>query len=529
MKKILSNIGSTVLEIVIAVGFFATISSGIVVLYLGAYRTSVDDLKKLQADMYLQEGFEAVRAIRDYNFNDLADGTHGLTNINGYWEFSGTSDPQGGFVRSITISDLKRSASCAIDGSGTTDSYSKKIDVNITWTGYGGLARSLSASEYLNRWSSPCGCGQASCLEIGTSSAVLTSGDLSLEGLFLKNNGNTSISVDKIKLTWTNSNFLNEIVINEVPVWNPVDTGSPSGQQSSDTEIDIDNVDLSSLSGEIPITRFLFDAPMTGADFTMLVTMSDGTTRYVSFTPTSSPVDNLPPAAISDLTVSNPTQSTADLRWTAPGDDMNIGIATSYDIRYSTSAINDGNWASATQVSGEPVPLIAGTSQSMTVMGLLPSTLYYFAIKTSDEVPNISALSNVVSVTTLTAPQGNYLYVDITAMGLDFPNNKQINNIQLRNIGSVSITIDKMIVAWVGGDNKNYLKRISMNGGVVYEHDAESGTTVDINNTTISSGQTMPLDYILFGRKIEDATVTLTFIMTDASTKTVTFTTPEHD
>ena len=58
----------------------------------------------------------------------------------------------------------------------------------------------------------------------------------------------------------------------------------------------------------------------------------------------------------------------------------------SYDIRYRTDgAVNESNWASATQVTGEPTPAPAGTSQSMVVSGLSPSTTYYFAIKTSDE------------------------------------------------------------------------------------------------------------------------------------------------
>ena len=65
-----------------------------------------------------------------------------------------------------------------------------------------------------------------------------------------------------------------------------------------------------------------------------------------------------------------------------------------------TGAINDGNWASATQVTGEPTPAAAGTNQSMVVSGLSAGTTYYFAIKTSDEMPNTSAISNSPSGTT---------------------------------------------------------------------------------------------------------------------------------
>ena len=103
------------------------------------------------------------------------------------------------------------------------------------------------------------------------------------------------------------------------------------------------------------------------------------------------------PAAVSNLAAGSPTSSSLTLTWTAPGDDGSTGTAATYDIRYSTSTINDGNWASATQVTGEPAPAAAGTGQNMIVSGLSANTTYYFAMKTSDEVPNTSALSNVAS------------------------------------------------------------------------------------------------------------------------------------
>ncbi len=89
------------------------------------------------------------------------------------------------------------------------------------------------------------------------------------------------------------------------------------------------------------------------------------------------------------------------ITWTSPGDDSLTGTASQYDIRYSTALITAANFATATQVSGEPTPKIAGSSESFTVTGLTPNTLYYFAIKTADEVPNWSGLSNVASISTL--------------------------------------------------------------------------------------------------------------------------------
>src|SRR5437867_2838852 len=92
--------------------------------------------------------------------------------------------------------------------------------------------------------------------------------------------------------------------------------------------------------------------------------------------------------------------STVTVLWTASGDDGATGTATSYDIRYSTSAITASNWSAATQPTGEPAPAAAGTAQTYTITGLTPSRTYYIAMKTTDDAGNISVLSNVPSGTT---------------------------------------------------------------------------------------------------------------------------------
>lgn len=111
------------------------------------------------------------------------------------------------------------------------------------------------------------------------------------------------------------------------------------------------------------------------------------------------------PAAVTNLVALNPTPNSIDLSWTAPGDDGNNGTAASYDIRYLTSPITDSNWDLATRITGTPSPQAAGTSQSKTVSGFAESTQYYFAMKASDEVPNVSSLSNLVTISTTASIQ----------------------------------------------------------------------------------------------------------------------------
>ena len=52
------------------------------------------------------------------------------------------------------------------------------------------------------------------------------------------------------------------------------------------------------------------------------------------------------------------------------------------------SAYVDAQFAAATQVSGEPTPVLAGTTQSMTVTGLTTGTTYFFVMKAADEAGN---------------------------------------------------------------------------------------------------------------------------------------------
>jgi len=108
------------------------------------------------------------------------------------------------------------------------------------------------------------------------------------------------------------------------------------------------------------------------------------------------PDDTIPPAAITDLAASiGGKPGEIDLARTAPGDNGNTGTATTYIVRYrDTSIVSEFGWSLATDVSGEPTPQAAGSSESMTISGLTPGQTYYFAIKTQDEVPNTSGLSN---------------------------------------------------------------------------------------------------------------------------------------
>ena len=117
------------------------------------------------------------------------------------------------------------------------------------------------------------------------------------------------------------------------------------------------------------------------------------------------PTDQTPPAAITDLAVVNYTSNYIDLLWTATGGDSTAGRAYSYDIRFSNEEITVGNFDQAdTVVIAVPDPAASGTQEELSITGLNPETLYYFALKVADSTGNVSDISNVVFQETSETP-----------------------------------------------------------------------------------------------------------------------------
>jgi uncharacterized protein YkwD len=170
----------------------------------------------------------------------------------------------------------------------------------------------------------------------------------------------------------------------------------------------------------------------------------------------SSP-ESLPPASVTLNAATGSGTGQVDLSWNAPGDDGNTGTATAYIVRYADSEItNEGEWAAATDVEGEPVPAAAGTAQSMIVSGLNPEQTYYFVLRTEDEVPNLSGLSNSPSAEAKTSvPVGVGRYEE----------------------DDVNITYSG---TWHSWDDAN-----ASGGGLVYTNDPGASATLTFNGRQI--------------------------------------------
>ncbi len=109
--------------------------------------------------------------------------------------------------------------------------------------------------------------------------------------------------------------------------------------------------------------------------------------------------DGVAPTTVSDLTITNFTDTSVTLTWTASGDDSTSGTATSYDLRVSAESIHWGNFDSAIQITGLPAPKPGGEFEQFEVKGLTTDSTYYFALKVTDENGNYEGISNCAHAT----------------------------------------------------------------------------------------------------------------------------------
>lgn len=380
--SVIKENGFSLVEVILAGSIFVMMATVLVGAIIYGQESTILSGKRAQAVFLAEEGLEAVRNIRDDDFNDLPDGVYGLQIVGGRWNIAGTSDTVGIFTRQITIN--------------TVNNQTKKITSTVTWQQNLPRPGSVSFETYLTYWMTR---GQSGNLVIGSNSANINALDNSqVLGLTLANDGDSDLAINQMIISWTGGAAgakINDISISGSSVW--------SGNADSGDILDIASFNLPVGATIYPIDFLDFNSSMTGTTITIDFIMADGSIATATFSPNLN-ADITSPAAIIDLSASNPTSSSIDLSWTASGDDGSTGTATSYDIRYATSQITEANWATALQLTGEPAPQIAGTAQSITVTNLSSSITYYFAIKTADEVPNISSLSNVASATTLPSP-----------------------------------------------------------------------------------------------------------------------------
>ncbi|MFH1784085.1 MAG: DUF2341 domain-containing protein [bacterium] len=174
--------------------------------------------------------------------------------------------------------------------------------------------------------------------------------------------------------------------------------------------------------------------------------------------------DTAAPADITDLAASvGSIQGYIDLTWTAPSDALSG--TDSYTVKYATYAFADSVggtsaswWTNAVEFTQSWTVSSAGSTESQTVTGLTANLTYYFAIKTTDAVGNVSGVSNQPSGNTSTPP-----VVTVT-----YPTDSGVTVGSLGDNGSSTINITWTVTDPNTSDTHTFAVAVSSDLGVSY-------------------------------------------------------------
>jgi len=150
-----NHLGTSVIEILVAIGIFVIISTAALSAMIGATNLGRLTKEQLQATQLAQQGFEATVSIKNNDWNSLVVGSHGLNLVNNSWIFTGTSDldPTSKFTRTIVIDQVNRDSNhIIITSGGTLDPETKKITVNVSWQPSPTRNNNVTYTSYLTHW-----------------------------------------------------------------------------------------------------------------------------------------------------------------------------------------------------------------------------------------------------------------------------------------------------------------------------------------------------------------------------------------
>lgn len=142
-KKIFSNTtnGFFLIEVLVA----ASVITVVLMFLLGSIQDSVDaskrSLERTQASFLLEEGAEAVKAIRDdswsTNIKSLQDDTaYYLAWSGSAWSLTTSLDAsyvEDSFTRTVVFSPVYRDSQDEVATSGTLDDGSRKVQITVSW------------------------------------------------------------------------------------------------------------------------------------------------------------------------------------------------------------------------------------------------------------------------------------------------------------------------------------------------------------------------------------------------------------
>ncbi|MBI4128546.1 MAG: hypothetical protein HY460_00720 [Parcubacteria group bacterium] len=153
MKRITRERGIGFIEILVSVLIIGVGLLGIGSLFTYSLRVQNDERMRIRAGAYLEEGIEAVKAIRGTGWENIpASGTRYLSLGAPPWSLFVT-DPgliDGVYTRSVTFTPAYRDGNGDLAASGLEDADIRKVRIEISWSS-GGTTRTEFIETYIRK------------------------------------------------------------------------------------------------------------------------------------------------------------------------------------------------------------------------------------------------------------------------------------------------------------------------------------------------------------------------------------------
>lgn len=145
----------SLIEIVVVLFLVVVIVPAVNNVISQSVRAMATTQREVEALYLAQEGMEAVRAMRDSSWSNIADfeGTNYLNDVSGGLSFSETpSLIDGIYERQVIVSPAYRDGNDDLADSGDPETEAKKIEVIITWSELNGGSKSISLQTYVTNF-----------------------------------------------------------------------------------------------------------------------------------------------------------------------------------------------------------------------------------------------------------------------------------------------------------------------------------------------------------------------------------------
>lgn len=276
IKKSVLESGQSLMEVIFAVALFTVGVVTIGYMHLGVAASGDGVRGYTMARNLAREGITLMHSMANTRFDELEDGTFGISLTDTEWVLEATPMTHDGYERSIQIQ--------------TIDEDTKEVVVMVRWSERDTISRNVAYTTWITNWMQKGGDREA--LVARTEYATVNTSSTSVLGLEVSNTSDAPITITHMRFKWVGPAQLTRIVYEGNEVYGSISgSSSPDGNDAdADSEVisgesvDIDDIGLNPYSGFRTIDAVDFDAPLSSSNLHVTFELSDGTIRYVPLT-----------------------------------------------------------------------------------------------------------------------------------------------------------------------------------------------------------------------------------------------------